>query len=359
VKRTHQPPPDSFRLPGELGKRLKRLRQAQGLSQARVAERMGRTGEGGASICSRLEAGRVARPSLGLVADYLRACRAGFRDVLDLLDAYTTRQPADEAPGREAVRRLARNLPARTARRILRYDVKTTVDRRQKAERPLPVRRRLARARNLARSQAEYGQVSALLRSIESKLGAEPTMVLRQLVSIYGHNVWGILKRTRGPRLDRRLPLLARARQFALRQGILPEEKLELIQDAVVERFRHEELAGSLDRPAFRPRRKRSGPRVSRRVELPPDMKQRELAVAVALQEANRPLMAERASIELQMRWSKWLRGLVDVGFATRAGDGARDARVAETARSAPDPSRCPELAAIFFTVLDKFRPKT
>jgi transcriptional regulator with XRE-family HTH domain len=64
------------------------------------------------------------------------------------------------------------------------------------------------------------------------------------------------------------------------------------------------------------------------------------------------------ASIELQMRWSKWLRGLVDVGFATRAGDGERDARVAETASSAPDPSRCPELAAIFFTVFDKFRPK-
>jgi len=351
-------PRDSFRFPAELGRRLRRLRQAAGLSQTRVAERMGRAGAGRANICARVETGRVKYPTLALIADYLRACRAGFGDVIDVLNAYTGRPPADETPGREAVRRLVRNLPARTASRVWRYDVKTTADRRNRGLKPLPARRRLARSQKLAQRQAEYDQVSLLLQGLERRPGTAGTMIQRQLARTYGHNVWGILRRTRGEKLDKRLPLLGKARQFALAQGVLSEDRLQSIQDAVVELFRREELAGRREAAPVRARGPRKGPRPSRRPELPPEMKQREVAVAVALLEANRPLMAEGADLETQARWGRWLRGLADVGLETDAGSARREARTAELTPSAPDPARAPALAALFFSVLDTSKPK-
>jgi hypothetical protein len=65
------------------------LRLRAGLTQSGLAQAMGRTGKGGASIVSRMEKGTVPYPSFGLVADFLRGCRAGFKDLLDVLDLYT------------------------------------------------------------------------------------------------------------------------------------------------------------------------------------------------------------------------------------------------------------------------------
>lgn len=85
-------PEQAFRFTSELGRRLRELRVKAGLSQAQLALRMGRHVR---NIVSRLELGKPKFPTIGLVADYLAACEASFKDISDLLD-----RPAAEKPRR-------------------------------------------------------------------------------------------------------------------------------------------------------------------------------------------------------------------------------------------------------------------
>ncbi len=80
----------------DLGQRLRRLRQQRGLSLARIARLMGRKTRGAASLISQLERGKIKNPSIGLIADYLRACRASFNDIVDLLNSYTSQPVVEE-----------------------------------------------------------------------------------------------------------------------------------------------------------------------------------------------------------------------------------------------------------------------
>ncbi|MEO0080917.1 MAG: helix-turn-helix transcriptional regulator [candidate division WOR-3 bacterium] len=86
-------PAQAFRFSSELGKRLRELRERAGLKQAEVAFRMGRHSS---NLVSRLELGKPKFPTLGLIADFLAACGASFRDVADLLD-----RPGAERPKRK------------------------------------------------------------------------------------------------------------------------------------------------------------------------------------------------------------------------------------------------------------------
>ena len=63
----------------ELGARLRQLREKAGLRVVQLAEEMGLRRGSGRVRLSCLERGRVGRPTLGFVADYLRACRLAFR----------------------------------------------------------------------------------------------------------------------------------------------------------------------------------------------------------------------------------------------------------------------------------------
>jgi len=81
--------PTTFEFTPELGARLRELRERAGLSQEGVGRRMGRTGKGCGTIVHRLESGRSRQPTLGLIADFLKACGATFHDLLDELDGYT------------------------------------------------------------------------------------------------------------------------------------------------------------------------------------------------------------------------------------------------------------------------------
>ena len=86
-------PEQAFKFTPELGKRLRELRTLAGLNQAEVASRMGRHSS---NLVSRLEIGKPKSPTLGLIADYLAACGASFKDVADLLD-----RPQEHKPKRK------------------------------------------------------------------------------------------------------------------------------------------------------------------------------------------------------------------------------------------------------------------
>ena len=90
---------DSLWFPEKLGKRLVELRRQRDLTQGQVAELMGRAGKGSETYMCRLEQGWFRSPSLRLVGDYLRACGAGFEDVLDVLHEYTSRPTVPDEQG--------------------------------------------------------------------------------------------------------------------------------------------------------------------------------------------------------------------------------------------------------------------
>jgi transcriptional regulator with XRE-family HTH domain len=73
-------PADTFVLTPELGERLRGLRLKAGLTQMELTRAMGRVGKKAGNLVGRIERGDGRYPSLGLVADSLRGCRAGFRD---------------------------------------------------------------------------------------------------------------------------------------------------------------------------------------------------------------------------------------------------------------------------------------
>jgi len=85
---------DTVRFTPEMGRRLREIRQSLGFKQSEVARIMGRESRSAGNIVSRLEAGKVPYPSLGLIADFLRACDSSFRAISDILSAYMKMNPA-------------------------------------------------------------------------------------------------------------------------------------------------------------------------------------------------------------------------------------------------------------------------
>jgi transcriptional regulator with XRE-family HTH domain len=88
----------------ELSARLVALRKRAGMTQRGVADAMGKS-RGGERFVRRLERGGTETASLLSVVEYLRAVRAGFFDLKDVLDRYTSlpipvpvRKRAEEAP---------------------------------------------------------------------------------------------------------------------------------------------------------------------------------------------------------------------------------------------------------------------
>ena len=119
-------PKDRFDCTVELGGRLRECRVRAGLTQQMLATAMGRQGKGSHHVAGSLERGEVPNPGVGLLADYLRACRAGFRDILSVLDAYTALPTAVEVETRKTLVEVREHLPARIEKAVQEYDVGVT-----------------------------------------------------------------------------------------------------------------------------------------------------------------------------------------------------------------------------------------
>jgi transcriptional regulator with XRE-family HTH domain len=83
----------------QLGARLRQLREKAGLSQMKLAAKMGFVPPHGYKYVFRLEKGQVPNPTLRTIASYLDACAAGWQEIIDLLPAsaspkQTAREPA-------------------------------------------------------------------------------------------------------------------------------------------------------------------------------------------------------------------------------------------------------------------------
>jgi transcriptional regulator with XRE-family HTH domain len=183
---------ETFRFTREMGARLRELRLKAGVTQQELAVLMGREGKGNAYLVSRFETGHVPYPSFGFVADYLRACRASFADIADLLEAYTSKPTRVEQTGYRRVRSLADKLRPEVWDAVRRYDHKVTRSR----VKPEPADRRLARAASYARAQAAQRELDDLVAEELREAGIDSASPDAFRLRLYARKLWGVLSQT-------------------------------------------------------------------------------------------------------------------------------------------------------------------
>jgi hypothetical protein len=238
---------DSLWFPERLGRRLAELRRKQGLNQGQVAKLMGRAGKGSGSCVCRLEQGWFRSPSLRLIGDYLRACGAGFEDVLDVLHEYTSRPSVPDEQGWVHVRQAIQGLSPKLAGQVIKYDFKTTQARRRAGKLPERPELRVEHDLNWARKQAWLRQLHACVVRVinEHRLdvgGAAKEIMLQW----YARKVWGILGRTRGKPAERARLLSEAGDRFA-RQGVVGPEVVRVVDKAVVALYDEADESGGID----------------------------------------------------------------------------------------------------------------
>jgi len=244
-------PIDTFRVPPELGHRLRDLRLRAGLTQPELAQVMGRTGKGKACIVSRMEKGRVQFPSLGLVADFLRGCRAGFKEILDILDLYTELPTTQQQVFGKALAKVAASVPEKWQAQVTKYDLRIDIPKTAPEKTPVQVKpdlsHRLERARRnaaAARRRVLYGRF--LSRAV-NETGLDPVMSVTVPLFNHGLELFRILYRTRKAKPGRREKLLAESRvTFEQASGFAPEA-IQKLEDGVRREFARLEMAGDLD----------------------------------------------------------------------------------------------------------------
>jgi transcriptional regulator with XRE-family HTH domain len=238
---------DRFKFRPELGVRLRELRQKAGLTQQMLAVAMGCQCKGNHRVVSRLENGRMANPGIGLVADYLRACRSSFVDILDVLERYTARPTVIEVETQQAILGDREYLPAKLKRAMERYDRRTTGQAEADGKAVPEREERVGRARNFGLSQVWARRVRRMVVSVVEAQRPYRGQLIEAYLQNYGGAVWRILNLTRKQRKDRRQAMLDAAIEPYLVEGGPDPRQLDAVRKMLFGYFRRAELAGELD----------------------------------------------------------------------------------------------------------------
>ena len=237
---------DSFWFPKELGERLRTVRQERQMTQEQVAVMMGRNGRGNKTIVSRLELGRFSSPSLRVVLDYLRACRAGLDEVREILERYLSRPRVPERIGAERVKRLVKYLPKHEQRQVVDYDAGMTSRRREARRKPETGDARVARAAAAATDALLQHRLRKGVQGFLSQRYPKLPWMGRKFLQDHARKVWGILKRTRHDPARRQKLLAGAGAWLAEGSGVSPEQA-EAVAQEVRDSFGAAEARGELD----------------------------------------------------------------------------------------------------------------
>lgn len=244
-------PTDTFVFPHELGQRLRDLRLKAGLTQPGLAQAMGRIGKGRACIVSRIERGSVRFPSLGLVADFLRGCRAGFADITDILDLYTDLPTAQQKVFHRELVSIAAKLPAKWQEQVTDYDLRFDVPKARAKSQPAPTipdrLKRLERARKLAAGARRRFFYNQFLSKAVNDTGLDPVLTVTEPLFKHGLEWFGILYRTRKAKPGVRERQLAESEAEFAKASRFPLDAIRKLEDGVRRRFGMLEMSGELD----------------------------------------------------------------------------------------------------------------
>jgi transcriptional regulator with XRE-family HTH domain len=200
-----------------LSLRFVELRRRAGMTQKDAAEAMGRDRSGKVLVC-RLERGAIANASLSSVAEYLRAVRAGFGDLKDVLDRYTSvpipppvrKLAAAAPPPRKPATSVTLALPPGACRTALAFDPR---QQKQLEVETLRVRRRAGYW--VLRKVFEH-----FLHGELTAVNASPASWLRRRMATYCRKVFNAHFRTRGPKEPKRAERMARLRAWGLKHNL-------------------------------------------------------------------------------------------------------------------------------------------
>ena len=344
---------DQFRMSEELGLRLKSLRERAGLTQAELAKLAGKDWD--QALVSRLETAKHSNPTLGLVADYLRACRSSFADLADLLAAYTAKPRPVEQRGRQAVTRVTEALPVKIGNQALKYDIKTTVARRAEGKSPLSSEERVKRVLNLAAAASRRKRLDILVKYLLDEVGPGLAFTERQFVDRFARKVWGALTSTRGKEQRLRVRRMARVVGDGIVEHVLPEEKVRLVRDRVTELFRAMETTGGF--APLLPRTRIVLKRRPKKLERDP-IEAAQIARQANIGEGLGPVMAviqtkDRPAGE-GVSWYLWLTVLASDAYDTQPGSPERDKVLADALKDRPDPEQARKFAELALDGLDR-----
>jgi transcriptional regulator with XRE-family HTH domain len=345
---------DQFRLSTEFGKRLKSLRERAGLTQAELARLAGMNWD--QALVSRLETAEHSNPTLGLVADYLRACRASFGDIADLIDAYTSQPRPVEKSGSKAVTRVTEALPAKIGNQALKYDIKTTVARRAEGKSPLSPEERVKRVVNLAAAASRRKRLDILVKYLLDEVGPGLAFTERQFVDWFARKAWGALTSTRGKEQRLRVRRMARAMGEGVAARVLPEGKVRLVRDRVVELFANMERAGAFGaepqpagsrrKPTWLERQKRT---------MTPEMLKRQAYIGEGLSSVMKVIQTKNRPAGESVSWYNWLSLLASAAYDTQPGSPEREKVLADALRDRSDQEQARKLAELALDGLDRF----
>jgi hypothetical protein len=212
---------------------------------------MGRTGKKAGNLVGRLERGDERFPSFGVVADFLRGCRAGFKDILDILNLYTNLPTLPQKVFGRALVKIAASVPQKWQEQVTDYDLRfdhPKASAKPDVKQTMPDRlKRLERARKVAaaaRRRYFYGQ---FLKDEADKTGTVLVEVPKTMLFNHGLEWFGILYRTRRKRPETRERQLAASEERYVKDGSLPVSAIRYIQDAVRRHFGEMEMRGDMD----------------------------------------------------------------------------------------------------------------
>lgn len=244
-------PNDTYVFNAELGQRLRDLRLKAGLTQLELARAMCRGGKNAGNLVGRLERGGERYPSLGLIADFLRGCRAGFKDILDTLDLYTELPTARDKVYDRVLKRVADAVPQKWQAQVTNYDLSFEIP--KPAAKPAPEQlrpdrmKRLERARKMAAAAQRRFAYGQLLKNVVGKTGEGLHEIDRTALFNHGLEWFSILRDTRKSRAATRESRLAAAETRFAKASQLPLDVIRQFQDKVQSRFREMEISGDLD----------------------------------------------------------------------------------------------------------------
>ncbi len=338
----------------ELGLRLRSLRKRASLTQAELAGLAG--GSLDQALVSRLESGLHSNPTLSLVADYLRACRASFSEIADLLDQYTSQPLPVEKQGSEAVARVTDVLPAQIGNQALAYDIKTTVARRFEGKPPLSSEERVKRVVNLAAAASRRKRLDILVKYLETEVGHGLAATERQYLHLLARKFWGALSSTRGRLGHVRLRRMARVVGEGVAAHVLSEKDVRLVRDRVVELFSRMETTGAFGAEPEPPKPRRKPTWLERQKRtMTPEMLTRQAYITTALSAATAAVQtADRSAAEWSL-WDNWLTSLASDAYDTLPRTPEREKVLADALEKCKDKDLARKFADLALDGLDRF----
>jgi transcriptional regulator with XRE-family HTH domain len=361
----------------ELRARLRELRKRRGLTLRAMALLMDRHGAGAHVQLARLEKGQVKYPSINLIADYLRACGAGFEDLLDLLKQHTSQPPVLKQKGNAAVAELLKSLPKPEQRAMLKWE-KGIVAAREARAAAVPAKKKPKPETDQQRVfrivwsfiHANWNEVfEQKLYEAMLKLKDEVPRSGRRDACGFGRRFFGILTRYYR-RESRRMSALERVEREAKQEG-LSNRAVAMLRDAANQAYRVLLLAGRLDwQPTeeeiiktrgHAPRAEKAEIRLEMDEASPVFESNKILALidSLAISAVGGRLDEMKvAHYHGQEYYFRWIRELVSIAFAHGIDSPEWKASIETWAPKLPHPEFAPEAAKMTADIYNRWKVK-